>query len=180
MKIIMENWKRFLKEGSGHGLTAHRTDVMKGERKGFLNALNQALTSDHSLEGNSIDLWAKAGKFHANPARGEEEIGVDYVVTKDDLGHIIEELGSLVDEEGLVELVPVINHLRELVPTVPPGSTDFALMSSTLRDDYIRIAKKARRQIAMDDAPSEETPSRIGKQAGWSAEDLLAKMRSLK
>jgi hypothetical protein len=180
MKLIMENWNRFLKEGTGTGLTTHRTDVMKGERKGFINALNQALTSDRSLEGDPIDLWAKGGEFQATPARGGGDIGVDYVITRDDLAFIANEIGSFVEEEGMVELVPVINKLKELEADAPLGGTDFTAMSASLKDEYIRIANKARGEITMDDAPSQETGNRLGRQASWSAADLMAKMRSLK
>jgi len=167
MKLIMENWKRFLKEGSGHGLTALRSAVKNDGRKGFTWALQQALKPDPSLEGNPMKLWADAGEFKAHAARGKEEIGVDYDVTKGDLEFIAKEL-----EE--IDVMPdwVGKQLKELATEAPKGGTDFKPMDDTLKQKYITFVNAAGGAISMADEPSDIAKKATSKAAAASADWL--------
>ena len=167
MKLIMENWKRFLREGSGHGLTALRSAVLNDGRKGFTWALEQALKSDRSLEGDPIELWADAGEFKAHAARGKEEIGVDYVITKGDLNFIVKELKE-------IDKMPdwVGKQLKELAAKAPMGETDFKPMDDALKQKYITFVNAAGGAISMADEPSDIAKKATSKAAAASADWL--------
>jgi len=201
MKLIMENWRKFTNEaykrsqetlpggrpkytGKGTGKTSEYISA-EDIRSSFLVKLEKVIMNP-SRWLNTLPQWASGQELKTHDGV-EIEKGQSRTVTpktKADIQILIDDLENL-KQRPRVERTPVVDMLAMAQDNLKGSGIDGEASLGPISSEEIEaweeaVLRRSGMVGTMPDAPSGETASRIGKQAGWSAEDLLAKMRSLK